>query len=701
LQGGPGGALFSKSAPPGRRRHKTYKTGDLARWISDGNIEFLGRIDHQVKIRGFRIELGEIESCLLKRPGIKEAVVIARESGADAYLCAYIVTSGAEEIGDAAELREHLGRALPEYMVPAHFVQLDELPLTANGKLDRKALPEPAITRGDSYTAPRNFVETQLTAIWADILGLQAEVIGIDDSFFQLGGHSLKATVMAARVHKEFQVKLTLAEVFKNVAIRQLAQCIMEKERENYLSLERTPDKEHYAISSAQKRLFVLQQIEPDSVDYNIPFYAIIHGDMDVSRLEQALGRLILRHEILRTSIIMKEHQPVQVIHPGCPAGIEYIEKNIEQTVTGLEFQVIEPMMREFIRPFDLSRPPLLRIRLLKFAPQGYLLMVDIHHIITDGVSTQLFLKELLALYAGEELEPVKFQYRDYSEWQNRLIASGEIKKQEEYWLSQFEGNIPHLELPLDYPRRQEPRAECDAVRFEIPPGLTSQVKTLCEETETTPYMVLLAVYDILLARYCDQDDIVVGSAIAGRKHIDLKNIMGMFVNMLVMRNHPQEDLTFQEFLEQVKTTALNAYENQDYQFDELVHKLGIDFQPGRNPLFDTQFTLQNADELSGDNEPVRFTGFTVSSMSAWQYKQPFDLGLNVREKENVYSMLLGYLTTLFKHSTIEDMARHYVEILEQCLENRTIKLKDIAISLEMAAAKMEMLQEEVTGFSF
>jgi bacitracin synthase 3 len=586
-------------------------------------------------------------------------------------------------------------------MVPAHFVQLDELPLTANGKLDSKALPEPTITRGDSYTAPRTAVEIKLAETWADILGLQAEVIGIDDSFFRLGGHSLKATVMAAGVYKEFQVKLTLAEVFKNVSIRQLAQCIMEKEKENYLSLEPAPAKDYYAISPAQKRLFVLQQIEPDSVDYNMPFYAIIHGDMDISRVEQALDRLILRHEILRTSIIMKEHQPVQVIHPGCPAGIEYIETDMEKTTTGLELHVIEPMMRQFVQPFDLSRPPLFRIRLLKFATQGYLLMTDIHHIVTDGVSMQLFLKELLALYAGQELEPVRFQYRDFSQWQNRLIASGEIKKQEEYWLSQFEGNIPHLELPLDYPRRQAIGAESDIVHSEIPAGLTSKIKILSDETKTTPYMVLLAVHNILLARYSGQDDIVVGSAIAGRKHIDLKNIMGMFVNMLAMRNHPREDLTFLQFLEQVKTTAINAYENQDYQFDELVHQLGIEFQVGRNPLFDTQFTFQNAAELSSDNESIRVNEFTVSSLNPRQYTLAFDLGLNVSEKGEVYSISIGYRTQLFKPSTIERMLDHYLEILEQCLENRTIKLKDIVISLNLAAAKMDILKEEIAEFIF
>ncbi|NIM16119.1 MAG: amino acid adenylation domain-containing protein [Candidatus Aminicenantes bacterium] len=687
------------------RTYIFYKTGDLARWLANGNIEFLGRMDHQVKIRGFRIELGEIENHLLKREDIKEAVVIAREDKGDTSLCAYIVIADTGTGGSEAEFKRYLSRLLPDYMVPGYFVQLDSMPLTPNGKVDRKELPKPRLTRGDLYATPRTQTEKKLAEIWADILDLEAEIIGIDDRFFDLGGHSLKATVMVTRIHKEFNVRLTLAEIFHHGTIRQLAQCIKVKAQEKYLAIEPVINKEYYPVSSAQKRLYVLQQIKPDSTDYNMPLYALIHGDLNIDRLQEALHQLSQRHEILRTSIRMIDNQPVQLIQPHCTLDIEYMGMQSKERGENIELQdrELDRLMQDFIRPFDLAEPPLFRVQLIKVAHSNYLIMVDMHHVITDGASMQIFMKEFMTFYAGRKLPPVKFQYKDFSEWQNHLIARGEIKRQEEYWLQQFKGNIPHLELPLDYPRSRvhSHNSECDGIRFDIPVELAAKVKALTVERETTPYMVLLAVYNILLSRYSGQEDIVVGSAVAGRRHPDVENIMGMFVNMLVMRNYPYENLTFLEFLEQVKTTALNAYDNQDYQFDELVHKLGIEFQVGRNPLFDTHFTFQNAAELAKEKEPIRFTDFIINSISSWQSKQPFDLGLNVTEAKNTYSMLLGYLTSLFKHSTIENMAKHYVEILDQCMENKTIKIKDIVISLDLVTNKVELTQEDVTAFKF
>jgi acyl carrier protein len=688
-----------------------YKTGDLARWLVDGNIEFLGRMDSQVKIRGFRIELGEIENHLLKRKDIKEAVVIARADKGDTFLCAYTVTADAGPEGGAAELRRYLSGVLPDYMVPAYFVELETIPLTLNGKVDRKALPEPRLTRGDLYAAPRGQTERKLAEIWANILDVEAGIIGIEDRFFDLGGHSLKATVMVSRIQKEFNVRLTLAEIFQHATIRQLARVIKEKEQETYFAVEPAPMKEYYAVSSAQKRLYILQQIDPGSLNYNMPIYTFVHGEIDNQRFKDALQGLIQRHEILRTSIRMINSQPVQVIYPGCDCSldIEYMgldgDKKIDENSMDYVSQELdlEYLLRDFIRPFDLAKPPLFRVRLVRVVHHRHLLMVDMHHIITDGVSSRVFVGEFMSLYAGRELPAIKLQYRDFSEWRNKLAAGGEMKRQEEYWLQGFKGDIPHLELPLDYPRLpgHVHNSECDAVFFDIPAGLTAKLKALTAETGTTPYMVLLAVYNILLSRYSGQEDIVVGSAVAGRRHPGLENILGMFVNMLVMRNRLHEDLTFLEFLDRIKTTALDAYDNQDYPFDELVHGLGIEFQVGRNPLFDVQFTFQDAAELAGKNNTAGFGEFPTGPVSAWHYKQAFDLGLNTTEVKNTYSMMLGYLTSLFKRSTIEDMAKHYVEILRQCMENKTVKIKDIVISLDLVTGKPELTRKDVTAFEF
>ncbi|NIM13188.1 MAG: amino acid adenylation domain-containing protein, partial [Candidatus Aminicenantes bacterium] len=700
LRGVQGGGFLEKS-PPGRRR--LYKTGDLARWLVDGNIEFLGRIDQQVKIRGYRIELGEIEYHLLQHKEIKEAVVVIHtDKNNQRDLCAYVVTRAplTDQGLGKLKLKEYLSRQMPTYMVPTWIVPLERIPLTPNGKIDRKALPGPRLMRGDQYAAPRTQTERELADIWADILDVKPEVVGIDDGFFELGGHSLKATIMIGRIHKAFQVRLTLAEVFQNITIRQLARCIKGKEMETYFSIEPAPRKDYYEVSSAQKRLYILQQINPDSIDYNMPLYTFIQGDIDRERLKDALHRLILRYEVLRTSIQMKDGQPVQVIYPDCTSDVEYINTDTDTMEEPLSLTVL---VRDFVRPFDMAKPPLFRVRLKKVSDSTHFLIVDMHHIITDGVSLRIFIKEFMALYAGQELPPVKLQYKDFSQWQNNLIRSGDIKKQENYWLRQFEDDIPQMELPLDYPRPPAHlhNSECEVIYIKIPAELTSKVRTFTLETETTPYMVLLAVYNILLSRYSNQEDIVVGSAVAGRRHADLENIMGMFVNMLVMRNHLHEYLTFMEFLQQVKITALNAYENQDYQFDELVNKLGIEFQVGRNPLFDTQFSFQNAGDLAKENEAVNSGNSAASPVSSWHTKQAFDLGVNVAEKEDTYGMLIGYLTALFKRSTIENMAKHYVEILEQCMKNINIKIKDIAISLDLVTGKTELTEEDVSDFGF
>jgi non-ribosomal peptide synthetase component F len=306
-----------------------------------------------------------------------------------------------------------------------------------------------------------------------------------------------------------------------------------------------------------------------------------------------------------------------------------------------------------------------------------------------------------MALYAGQELPPLRLQYKDFSHWQNNLFAGGEIKKQENYWLKRFEGDIPSLDLPLDYPEPAVYDTRGDVLPFNIPAPLTAKTRDFIKKTGTTPYMVLLAVYTILLSRYSEQEDIIVGSAVAGRRHPDLGKIMGVFINMLVMRNYPRENLSFMEFLEQVKTNALDAYENQDYQFDELVNKLGIKSPPGLTPLIDTQFTFQDAAELLESRQTVEVPGLRLKLFPITHNQQPFQLGLHAWEAEESFGMAFGYLTALFKPSTIEDMAKHFVEILEQCMENNEIKLKNIGISHALVAGTTGLTDEDVMDFEF
>ncbi|MCP4117989.1 MAG: AMP-binding protein, partial [Desulfobacteraceae bacterium] len=604
--------LTADSFPPSTQYPITnnylYRTGDLGRWLADGNIEFLGRRDQQVKIRGFRIELGEIENSLLSHPGIKEVVVIARQSrDGDNFLCSYYVENTAGQPG--SDLKEFLSQSLPDYMIPAFFIKLEKLPLTPNGKIDRKALGHYQISRPQSqtYIAPRNEIEKTLTRIWVDILDIDKQEAGIDNDFFRMGGHSLKATIMAARIHKELNVKLLLAEIFKNSTIRTLADTIKELKQDKYLAVQPAEKKEYYIMSAAQKRLYVLQQMDLESTVYNMPQTIPLTKDTDPARLENAFKKLIRLHESLRTAFHMHEDQPVQNVCDTVEFEIEYYANNTEDEVGAA-----------FFRPFDLAKAPLLRagIAELPVAPgvrnvhdihdihdiRDRVMLIDMHHIINDGTSQQILTRDFFALYAGENVTPLKIQYKDYAEWQNSSLHTQLLKQQEEFWVSRLPGELPVLDLPTDYPRPVVRSFEGNNLSFELNENETAKLKETAKENEATLYMTILTIFTILLSKLGGQEDIIVGMPTAGRRHADLENIIGMFVNTLVMRNYPSGEKTCREFLKEIKKGTLQAFDNQEYQFEDLVDRLSVRRDTGRNPIFDVMFNLLNQVESKEQN---------------------------------------------------------------------------------------------------
>ncbi|MDQ1355503.1 MAG: hypothetical protein QG657_5813, partial [Acidobacteriota bacterium] len=464
---------------------RMYRSGDTGRFLENGEMEYLGRIDQQVKIRGFRIELGEIENRLLQYDGIKDAVVIAEETGTEKYLCAYFVSGRDFTI---MELRAHLTGKLPDYMIPSYFVRLEKIPLTSNGKVDRKALPKSPLNVGEKYTAPREAVETKLAAIWSEVLSrdllhlyqLQTS-IGIDDNFFQLGGHSLKATILIAKIHKAFNVKIPLTEIFKRPTIRAFSDYIKAAAGEKYTRIEPLEKKEYYPLSSAQKRLYFLQAMEETGTEYNMPQLLNLEGKIDRERLEDTFVKLLQRHESLRTSFATVGDEPVQRIHENVEFEIEYKNCNLSTDYTDYTDEKDNTIhhssfmntphhsIRSFIRPFDLSKAPLMRVGLLKEDDEKNLLMVDMHHSITDGVSLGILVKEFLSLYRGELLPPLRLQYKDFAGWQNREVVEqkGEsILRQEAYWIKEFESGAPVLDLPIDYPKPKVKGFEGRGERF-------------------------------------------------------------------------------------------------------------------------------------------------------------------------------------------------------------------------------------------
>ncbi|MGD2086832.1 MAG: amino acid adenylation domain-containing protein [Candidatus Aminicenantes bacterium] len=705
---------FLEKSPPGRRRQKLYQSGDLAKWLPDGNIEFLGRIDHQVKIRGFRVEPGEIETRLLNHEALKEAVVTAgEEKNKDKYLCAYIIAEC--KVRDA-ELRAFLAKDLPDYMIPSYFVFLESIPLTPSGKIDRKRLPAPGLKGSDEYTAPRTLEEKKLAEIWSEILGIDKETIGIGHNFFELGGHSLKATLMTTKVHKKLNVKLTLTEIFKTPRIRDLAEYIKKSRRDIHEDIQPVERKDYYSQSSAQKRLYILQQMEQESTAYNMPQVIPLSMQPDMKKLEETFIKLIKRHESLRTSFLIINEEPVQKVYE-----FENVEFKIEHDKEGTRGQAPLPgepaarspqsaaaLISSFIRPFDLTRAPLLRVGLMKLphtpaalrvhpspaAPtthQGkspgnrYILMVDMHHIISDGVSHQIMEKDFMAILNGKRLPRLRLQYKDFARWQKKEKETDNLHRQERYWLREFETGIPVLNLPYDFPRPALQSFEGSTEQFEVSADDTGILKSMALEQESTLYMVLLALFNVLLAKLSGQEDVLIGTPVAGRRHADLEKIIGMFVNTLVLRNFPKEEKPFNVFLAEVKKKALQSFENQEYQFEDLVDRVSLNRDTGRNPLFDVMYTLQRPDRNTAVKPSKEIPEKSKAYMKQELYgNQPgiskFDMTFDGMEAGERLIFSVGYCTKLFKKETILRFIKYFKNIVSSILAGPEKQLSEIDI---------------------
>ncbi|MBD2253936.1 amino acid adenylation domain-containing protein [Nostoc parmelioides FACHB-3921] len=658
---------------------RLYKTGDLARYLPDGNIEYLGRIDNQVKIRGFRIELGEIEAALSQYRDVQAACIIPREdTPGDKRLVAYVVAHQ-DSPTTMSELRQFLKAKLPDYMVPSAFVMLDALPLTPSGKVDRRALPAPDLDNEitDKYVAPRNPTEELLAQIWAQVL--KVEKVGIHDNFFDLGGHSLLATQLISRIRNVFKVELPLRELFASAKISELARSL-EQLQQHDLELSAQPivprtKNTDLPLSYAQQRLWFLDQFEPNSPSYNIPVALRLAGTLNQAALLQSLQEIIHRHEALRTNFVTVDEKATQVIR-GLGTGdwglgvISVVD--LQHLPTTEQERVLQDLAQQQGQiSFNLANEPLIRVTLVVLSETEHALFVCMHHIVSDGWSMGVFVQELAALYDAysqdrqSPLTPLAIQYADFAIWQRDWLQGDVLQKQLSYWQQQLANAPTLLSLPTDRPRPSVQTFSGAYQEFALSVELTRKLVKLSQEQGCTLFMTLLAAYDTLLYRYTGQSDILVGSPIANRDRLEVEGLIGFFVNSLVMRTNLAGNPSFYELMGRVRDMAMDAYAHQDLPFEMLVEALQPERDLSHTPLFQVMFVLQNT-----PMSPIELTGLTVIPLVIKGSTAKFDLTLSMQNTDTGLVGAWEYNTDLFDASTIERMAGHFVTLLEGIVTN-------------------------------
>ncbi len=662
------------SGEPGAR---LYRTGDRARWRADGTLEYRGRLDEQVKVRGVRIEPAEIEAVLRTHPAVAACAVAAREDvPGQPRLAAYVV---GEVDGD--ELRAHLRRSLPDSMVPTAWMRLDALPLAPSGKLDRRALPAPESASAETYVAPRTPAEEMLAGIWGEVL--RTDRIGIHDGFFALGGHSLLATRVVSRIREGFGVELPLRAVFEHPTLAGLAERVEAERRAGVPRLPMVAPVERTGalpLSFAQERLWFLDRLNPGSAAYNIPAALRLRGALDAAALERALGETIRRHEVLRTTFRDADGVPAQVVAPftGFHLPVEDLSALDE---AAREATVRERAVEDARRPFDLAAGPLFRPALLRLAADDHVLLMCMHHVVSDGWSMGVLVREVAAAYAafrdgaGPSLPALPVQYADYAVWQRRNVAGAVLDAQLAWWKARLEGAPALLDLPVDRPRPAVRTQVGAREPVSIPAPLLDRLQALGRREDATLYMVLLAAFQLLLARYAGTDDVSVGSPVAGRTRGETEGLIGFFVNTLVMRTDLAGDPGFREILRRVRDVTLGAYEHQDVPFERLVAEVQPERSLSHAPLFQVMFTLQHAEPpLEG------VPGLQFESAGADLETTRFDLSLSLAAGEGGLRGTLSYATDLFDAGTIQRMLGHLQRVLEQVADDPDRRMGDLAL---------------------
>ena len=655
-----------------------YKSGDLAQYLPDGNLQFLGRLDHQVKIRGYRVELGEIEAVLRQHETIKEAIVTLYETAANPQLVAYITTN----TESSANFKKWLKTKLPDYMIPSAFVILEQFPLTPNGKIDRQALPNPdnAENRqihGPHFIPPQTATEHLVAAIWAEVLGL-AE-ISRHDNFFNLGGHSLLATQVSSRLRKTFGVEIMVRHLFEQPTVAELSH-LLDTTRHGELSLPPmtvAARSEKLPLSFAQQRLWFLDQMAGPSPTYNLPVALHLQGLLNITALETALNEIIQRHEALRTTFPTLEGVAYQQIAPTLTLTLPLIEA----TPSDYKYDLTQAARQ----PFDLATGPLFRAILYRLSETEHVLLLNMHHIISDGWSIGILIEELLTQYYGQPLPALAYQYADFAMWQRNWLQGELLTRQLSYWQEQLVGAPTLLNLPTDHPRPPVQTFNGGLIPFAINAELTTALQQFSRQHDVTLFMTLYAAFAVLLTRYSGQEDVIIGSPIANRHYQEVEPLIGFFVNTLPLRVNLSGQPTFAELLRRVRQLTLAAYSHQDLPFEQLVSELNVPRNLSHTPLFQVMFALDNTPALPQNRAKLQLELVDIDSQIA-----KFDVTFAVSHHGQQLAATLEYNSDLFEPATITRMAGHLQTLLANIITNPNQSITTLPM---LTAAEIEQFQ--------
>jgi amino acid adenylation domain-containing protein len=657
---------------------RLYRTGDLGRWLPDGNLEFIGRVDDQVKIRGYRIELGEIETALLESAMVTQAVVIASQDAQNnKRLVAYVVPNQSQGYTKES-LIHHLKETLPEYMVPALWVELTQLPLTQNGKIDKKSLPDPDLSEltENTYVAPRNATEQKLSEIWQALLGI--ERIGIHHNFFELGGHSLLAMRVISQIRKELELDISVKDIFRYPTISELASCLYSQNKGLLLpSIGKIERPEYIPLSFSQERLWFIDRLE-GSVQYHMPSVLRLKGHLEIEYLEQSIGEIINRHEVLRTVIGEYQGEAYQQIKPLNGWHLEKLDGSDYQTNSQALAQKIDQLTR---KPFDLSKDYMLRASLIELAAEDHILVVTIHHIASDGWSISVMVRELVEHYSAYQqkrasrLPKLDIQYADYALWQRKYLQGEILDSKLNYWKEKLQDVTP-LELPTDYSRPAIAGNNGAVIEFKIDKEQSNQLQQLSQNNQVTLFMTLLSAIKVLLYRYSGQQDICVGSPIASRQQHEVEGLIGFFLNTLALRSELKDEQSFTDLLQEVKATTLEAYEHQDVPLEKVVEAVVKQRDMGRNPLFEVLFVLQNTPEV-----PELQLGDLVLTNEGYSHTTAqFDLSISINETKDGLIGNLEYKTDLYDEATIKKLLAHFENLISSILQTPDETISKLAL---------------------